>query len=255
MEKPIFRHWAHVELWSILANQSEIYRSKSDAVERLVKIYGLVHPYNSCFACQSLYERGEAPSKEHCRNCPLEWGTRSGNCYRKDSPYFAWQYLRRKGNHKEAEKYAAIIRDLPLKKNAYELYDVKGITSPYRPVFRHWAHKLLWDILAKNPEMEIHDAMCKFQEIYPTVNIQSSLCFACTPKLWYRGECSQTCPLDWSPYDSCAGDNSDDLLSQWNAAKRARNYTYAAKCAAAIRDLPLRKNVHDLYTVKETSDD
>ena len=124
-----------------------------------------------------------------------------------------------------------------------------------KPIFLWWAHKMMWDILARHPELDKLDAIEELQKLHPKVDTPlCSLCFACSSTHWYHGRCATECPLDWSPYDSCVC-SSDALFSQWDMAKDAHDDTYAAKCAAQIRDLPLRKNARILYDVKEDSDE
>lgn len=133
MGKPVFRWWAHKMLWDALAEyDGGRYPSKTGVVMDIIKDAGIKFPKNGCFACQCVVDYLAGPDeyvrigvRESCQYCPLDWKTASGTCYRKDSPYEMWIKYRNGWEFKKAAEYAAKIRDLGLKENAHELYDVK----------------------------------------------------------------------------------------------------------------------------------
>lgn len=101
----------HRILWDRLTKTGG--NSKQDAFQECPELRGL-HSNFYCFAC----ERAEQ-NNERCEQCIFEWfkGSSDG-CY---FPTSAWEKWKAVETIQERKKYAAIIRDLPLKKQ-YQRY-------------------------------------------------------------------------------------------------------------------------------------
>ena len=135
-----------------------------------------------------------------------------------------------------------------------------------KPVFLWWAHKMMWDMLVKNPTMTKAEAMEELQDMYPSIATPKCLCFACEAQKYY-GKChTERCPLDWhigwhaAPKKTYGCDceidtQHDGLHRQYINAKHAECYGLAKGIAKKIRDLSLRENANELYDIKESPDD
>lgn len=127
MDKPVFNYRAHKIMWAILAETG--WRFKFQALEKMKHV-----PYprtNECYACSAQAELlGES---DLCRKalCPLDWGEGTDVEYpcellhngRKGSLYYEWQSSDT-DDIEQRKALAAKIRDLPLSKNARNLYTI-----------------------------------------------------------------------------------------------------------------------------------
>lgn len=127
-----------------------------------------------------------------------------------------------------------------------------------KPVFLYWAHRGVWEILSKNTFYNREQAIEELHWRYPNSRIRRYIfagCFACFSKLnlaytknkW--SPCSETCPLDWGEAVACVNPNSPYM--KWIEAVCSRNWEEASQLAACISNLPLHKNAHNLYSIKE----
>ena len=141
MSKPIFLWWAHKIMWHVLATNPKL--SKENVLKRLREKFPKIrelqpYPAFDCFACESAILRESKKLEEwdsadcaipnsRCDCCPLQWGDTLyvPDCCFSDALYQKWADAITLNNFKQAAEYAAKIRDLPLKENAHELYDVK----------------------------------------------------------------------------------------------------------------------------------
>ena len=97
-EMEVLHRW----LWAELAETGD--RLKEEAA--FWKFSGY-HPSiieSECFACEY------TPNEENCPGCPFDWKTTT--CTDSGSPFRSWY---RSQSRTTRKKYAAIIRDLPLK--------------------------------------------------------------------------------------------------------------------------------------------
>lgn len=128
MSKPVFLWWAHKELWRIIADNPGMSKHVAFHVLRerhpdciMLKIYPVLY----CFACQSARDYCSYISPTSwCQYCPLDWGCKS--CTEKGSAFSDWSNaMDMSGNTLFIQTCAEKIADLPLRKNAYELYNIK----------------------------------------------------------------------------------------------------------------------------------
>lgn len=136
-----------------------------------------------------------------------------------------------------------------------------------KPVFLWWAHKEMWDILAKQPMLSKYEAIELLQKKYD-VRCPNSACFAChalrLKTLRLDIDCFNIwCPLDWgverrkAEYGSYSGIVANahgcvsSLFGKWTWTLAEKDYDNASKLAAKIRDLPLTKYAHKFYTIEE----
>lgn len=124
--KPTFFWWAHKMLWGLLSNYPNM--RKMDAVGRIIKKYPAMAkrwPLSDCFACASVecyvHAYDIQDTTNSCSYCPLNWG-KERVCYTHYGLFSKWDMAR---DLEDKRFYAAQIRDLPLKENVREIYDVK----------------------------------------------------------------------------------------------------------------------------------
>lgn len=133
--KPVFLWWAHKMMWDILANDPKL--SKGEALWKLQETHPKIDNVpKCCFACKAQEYYGRCLTER----CPLDWNV---DGYDIPNKAYGCEYAantlehRRSGIHilymdahfakqyELARKLAITIRDLPLRKNAYELYNIK----------------------------------------------------------------------------------------------------------------------------------
>lgn len=131
-----------------------------------------------------------------------------------------------------------------------------------KPVFLHWAHKMMWALLAQYPTWSKKKALQHIQKMYPDIitQIPRSCCFACQSRHDYHavangiGEshnCAEQCPLFWGNDGmECFVNNS--IFDRWLRAVQRKKYKSAAKYARRMVYIPLRESAHKLYDVKES---
>lgn len=123
-----------------------------------------------------------------------------------------------------------------------------------KPVFLLWAHRLMWDILAKNPTMSKIDAFRELLKQYPDCPKPLCYCFACgsAAKKQSVGRC-EYCPLGWGDdlrfYPTCAC--SGTPYQKWASAVDNGESEQASAYAVKVRDIDLSKNAYKLYDIKE----
>lgn len=136
-DKPPFLHWAHMSLWSILADNPTW--DKAAALSLLRKNYPNKIPLtvaHGCFACDSRenYKRITGINWRKCPTyCPIRWeGTKnlanSISCTNCISPYSKWIDAWSTRDFDLASRYALEIKNLPLSRKAHEIFLIK--TSP-----------------------------------------------------------------------------------------------------------------------------
>lgn len=128
MDRPVFLWWAHKELWDILATHPNT--EHEDAAVTVARKYHTKWPFSGCYACQAKQELVAANRSERTcysceKYCPIDWGKSVVCVESSDSPYVRWRDAHYANKPGLAAKYAAQIRDLPLRENAREIYDVK----------------------------------------------------------------------------------------------------------------------------------
>lgn len=130
MKKPPFLWWAHKELWETIAKENlliPLIKIKRNAHSKLLLKYPFLpkHVAGYCFACDVVSEYNMPGG---CRSCPLDWNVSESEmpyCFCANSPYDIFEDALDDGNDTKARELALQIANLPLKKDAYELYDVK----------------------------------------------------------------------------------------------------------------------------------
>lgn len=129
MKKPPFLWWAHKELWEIIANENflnPIVEIKRNAYSKLLLKYPYLPKYiaSHCFACEVVLQY-DMP--HGCRSCPIDWELSEDTfcCLCENSFFMLFAEAIDDVNEAKAREMALQIANLPLKKNAYELYDVK----------------------------------------------------------------------------------------------------------------------------------
>lgn len=127
MNKPAFLWWAHKKVWDILTNNPQT--TIEEAAKTVCNKYHVKWPFSACFACQAKIElqREEGTHISCERHCPIEWGKNESCVDTTHGLYIQWNAAWGAGNWGRAATLAARIRDLPLRKNARELYDVKEV--------------------------------------------------------------------------------------------------------------------------------
>lgn len=128
-----------------------------------------------------------------------------------------------------------------------------------KPVFLWWAHKELWNTIAKYPGIRKKIAFRYLQKKYGKKIFRKrpfAYCFACGSAQTYIGNDShryrcEYCPLDWGEHGTCT-EEDDSLYLRWKIAAHAKDHISVVNYASIIHDLPLRENVHELYNVKES---
>lgn len=130
MKKPPFLWWAHKELWETIAKENlltSLIEIKRRAYSKLLLKYPALPEYivSYCFACD-VVAKYDVPGG--CRSCPIDWNVPDGEMpyfFCENSPYGIFTDALDDGNDTKARELALQIANLPLKKDAYELYDVK----------------------------------------------------------------------------------------------------------------------------------
>lgn len=132
-----------------------------------------------------------------------------------------------------------------------------------KPKFLWWAHKALWNALAKNPKASVSETHLALIEAHSGAFSEMPVagCFACDSRdalqtMFPEKDivCEKYCPLDWranayAPNDCARAEN--DIEEEFYEAQKTGDYERAAKCAARIRDLPLAANAREVYDVEE----
>lgn len=129
-EKPEFDYWAHKCMWAILAETG--WKYKSQAIEIMSKQGTKPPSAYECYACSAQAQLTGKPWDCRKSCCPLDWGEEGQYTFpceqTKDGVvnyglYFLWANTTR--DEIELRKaLAAKIRDLPLSKNARDLYTI-----------------------------------------------------------------------------------------------------------------------------------
>ena len=105
----------HRILWGYLAKTGS--NSKGKAFDDCEELKGL-KPCDNCFACEQNIQSKE----KTCAKCIFDWRPgvegNKAECSDYGGPFFFWRHA---DNVEEYKKYAAIVRDLPLKKQ-YQRY-------------------------------------------------------------------------------------------------------------------------------------
>lgn len=137
--KPVFLHWAHKEMWGIIADFPSLGKEKAIFLLRKKypeKIFSEVN--HNCFACDShnaLNSGGKYKYQLKCpEGCPLAWGENAKmssrvSCVSAVSPYTSWREAFTNEEWERASKYARLVRDVPLSAGAHDLFTVKE--SPF----------------------------------------------------------------------------------------------------------------------------
>ena len=96
----------HKEMWGWLAENPD---KDKPQWPRWVSNGGTVEDIDyDCFACE---DNSDYTGTYSCKNCMIDWGY--NNCKSIGSPYELWDYSE---NNEDKAIYAAIIRDLPIRK-------------------------------------------------------------------------------------------------------------------------------------------
>lgn len=123
MDKPVFLHWAHKELWDALVQKPKL--RKNAVLIKLDKKFpgrNFLHVDSECFACQAVEDLLKIRRVEiRCHNCPLDWGE-DVTCL----PLIRkWWFAKQTRDWEGARQYAVKIRDVPLIQSIHDLYTVK----------------------------------------------------------------------------------------------------------------------------------
>lgn len=117
----VFYLSVHRMMWGLIERYT-MYLDKRSALQLLGYPEGYFD--NNCPACEAMRSHGVVD----CDKCPLDWG-HYVCCMSKDpeylSPFEIYVLSMHRGSIDEARRAASELRDLPLKRTAFEMYYIR----------------------------------------------------------------------------------------------------------------------------------